>query len=52
MEKPVIIITIDNRLKKLKNKDYYKLFEKEEFLSKHKIVIISNYPKEKLNVGN
>ncbi|MEO2068008.1 MAG: glycosyltransferase family 39 protein [Desulfurobacteriaceae bacterium] len=48
-EEPVVFVTRENRLKNIKNTRFYLLFKKEEFLTKRKIVVISNYPKEKLN---
>lgn len=48
-KEPVVVITRENRIKKLKGLKYYKIDEKKELLTKHSIVLISNYPKEKLN---
>ena len=47
--KPVVVITRDNRLKRLKGVNYYVIDSKRELLPQHSIVVISNYPKERLN---
>ena len=47
-KEPVVIITRENRLKRLKGLKFYILDKKKELLPKHYLVIISNYPKEKL----
>ncbi|ADY72785.1 glycosyl transferase family 39 [Desulfurobacterium thermolithotrophum DSM 11699] len=48
-KEPVIIVTRENRLKKLKGESFYILDKKKELITKHSIVIISNYPKEKID---
>ncbi len=47
--KPVVVITRDNRLKRLKGVNYYVIDRRRELLPRHSIVVISNYPKERLN---
>ncbi len=44
---PVLVITRENRLKKLKGVRFFKIDERRELLTKHSIVVISNYPKER-----
>ncbi len=44
---PVIVITRENRLKKLKGVKFFILDKRRELLPKHSIVVISNYPKER-----
>ncbi len=47
-KEPVVVITRENRLQKLKGIKYYRIDERRELLPKHSIVVISNYPKERL----
>ena len=47
-KEPVVVITRENRLKKLKGVKFFKIDERKELLPKHSIVVISNYPKERL----
>ena len=46
---PVIVITRENRLRKIRDVKFYVLDRRRELLPKHSIVLISNYPKERLN---
>jgi 4-amino-4-deoxy-L-arabinose transferase-like glycosyltransferase len=50
-DKPVVIVTRENRLKHLKGIKYYVWDKKKELITKHNIVVISNVPEERLN-GN
>jgi 4-amino-4-deoxy-L-arabinose transferase-like glycosyltransferase len=50
-DKPVVIVTRENRLKHLKETKYYLWDKKKELITKHSIVVISNVPEERLN-GN
>ena len=48
-ETPVVIVTRENRLRKIKGEKFYIWDKKKELITKHSIVIISNYPKEKID---
>ena len=48
-EIPVVIVTRENRLRKIKGEKFYIWDKKKELITKHSIVIISNYPKEKID---
>ncbi len=50
--KPVVVVTRENRLRRLKGIQYHILDRKKELLTKHSIVVISNYSLEKLNGGD
>ncbi len=47
--KPVLVITRENRLKRLKGAKFYELMRKKELLPNHSVVVISNYPGEKIH---
>ena len=47
-KEPVVVITRENRLRKLKGVKFYVIDRRRELLPKHSIVVISNYPKERL----
>jgi len=49
--KPVVIVTRENRLKHLKGVKYFVWDKRRELITKHSIVVISNVPEERLN-GN
>jgi 4-amino-4-deoxy-L-arabinose transferase-like glycosyltransferase len=47
--RPTLVVTRENRLGRLKGVKYFVLDERPELLTKHKLVIVSNYPKERFH---
>ncbi|ADU97253.1 glycosyl transferase family 39 [Thermovibrio ammonificans HB-1] len=52
LRKPVVVVTRENRLKRLEGVKYHVLFRRKELLTNHTLVVISNYSKERLDGGD